>query len=542
MEHAREIQVERRFLHLPVENGAPLRWMRLIVGGTIVREFQIELAQNEPGFWVCADISAWHGHQLALEVEGSEPAPLAAIRQADRVPNAEGLYRERLRPQYHLTSQRGWNNDPNGLMYYDGEYHLFYQHNPYGWKHGNMHWGHAVSTDLVHWHELSEALYPDQLGTCFSGSGVVDELNTAGLQSGEHKALICIYTSAGGRTPASADKPFTQSIAYSNDRGRSWIKYLNNPVLEHVAGRNRDPKVIWHEGTRQWVMALYLEGDAYALLSSPDLTSWALLRELSLPGASECPDLFPLAVDGDPAHVRWVFWGANGTYLIGTFDGKRFEAEGQAQRYDWGGDSYAAQTWSGIPVEDGRRIQIAWLRVDLPGMPFNQCMTFPCELTLRTTPEGIRLFSEPVREVELLRAGTHHWGGQTLATGEQDLAELEHELLEIRAAFALGDADAFGLTVRGVTVRYDVGQAILSCEGRRAPLAPQNNEIRLQVLVDRASIELFGNDGQIALPLGVLMVDRPMALGAFSEGGEAQLRYLEVHELDAIWPSQQKKR
>ncbi len=542
MEHAREVRVEQRYLHLPVENGAPERWVRLVVGGATVREFGIELAQDEPDFWVYADISPWHGRLLRLEVEPGEPGLLAEIRQGESVPNAENLYTERLRPQYHFSSQRGWHNDPNGLMYYDGEYHLFYQHNPYGWSHGNMHWGHAVSTDLVHWRELDEALYPDHLGTCFSGSGVVDELDTAGLQAGKDKALVCIYTSAGGRTPASADKPFAQSIAYSTDRGRSWTKHLGNPVLEHIVAENRDPKVIWHEGTRQWIMALFLEGNEYALFSSPDLKSWARRQAITLLGASECPDLFPLTVDGDPANQRWVFWGANGTYLVGTFDGERFEAEQEAQRYDWGGDSYAAQTWSGIPVTDGRCIQTAWLRVDLPGMPFNQCMTFPCELTLRTTPEGIRLFSEPVREIALLRSGTHRWSDQTLAAGPQDYLELDHELLEIRAVLKLGDAHAFGLTVCGIPLRYDVRQGVLSCQGRTAPLAPQDGEIRLQILVDRASIEVFCNDGQIALPLGVLTVDRPKTVAAFSEGGKTQLRYLEVHELDSAWPSSGRKR
>jgi sucrose-6-phosphate hydrolase SacC (GH32 family) len=535
------MRVERRYLHLPVENGAPERWMRLLVDGVIVREFRIELAEQEPDFWVYTEISPWQGHHLALEVEPGTPSILAQVRQEEAIPDGEGGYTERLRPQYHFSSRRGWNNDPNGLMYYDGEYHLFYQHNPYGWKHGNMHWGHAVSTDLVHWCELSEALYPDALGTCFSGSGVVDALNTAGLQADQEKTLVCIYTSAGGRTPASADKPFTQSIAYSNDRGRSWIKYLHNPVLDHIAARNRDPKVIWHEDTGQWIMALYLEENEYALYASPDLKSWVDLQQLTLPGASECPDLFPLAVDGDPADVRWVFWGANGTYLVGSFDGQRYQAEGEALRYDWGGNSYAAQTWSGIPAEDGRRIQIAWLRVDLPGMPFNQCMTFPCELTLRTTPEGIRLFSEPVAELAHLYNGTHCWDQQTLASGQHRDLALGSELLEIRAAFGLGDADAFGLTVRGITVRYDVAQGVLSCEGQSAALAPQGGEIRLQVLIDRASIEIFCQDGQVALPLGILTVDRPMTVGAFSQGGKTLLKYLEVHELEPARPSTEGK-
>lgn len=532
-----ELTVRHRYLHLPVQNGAPDRWMRLLVGGEVVRAFRIELAQDEPDFWVFADVGPWLGHKLQVEIDAGDPAFLARIEQADTIPGEAELYHERLRPQFHFSSRRGWNNDPNGLMVYEGGYHLFYQHNPYSWKHGNMHWGHAISTDLVHWQELGEALYPDELGTCFSGSGVVDIENTAGLQAGDEQTLVCIYTSAGGRTPESAGQPFTQSIAYSNDAGRKWEKYDGNPVLGHIAGGNRDPKVIWHAPSRKWIMALYLEGSDYALYASPDLKSWAPLQRIVLPGADECPDLFPLAVDGDPADVRWVFWGANGTYLVGTFDGETFRPQGAVQRYDWGGDSYAAQTWSNVPAEDGRRIQIAWLRVDLPGMPFNQCMTFPCELTLRTTPDGVRLFSEPVHEIALLHEATHAWHDQVLAAGQTDYPEVDGELLEVRAGFEAGDATAFGLAVRGVAVTYEVEGGVLTCEGRSVPLSPVDGEIRLRILVDRASIEIYGNDGRIALPLGVLLVDRPRTVSAFSRGGQTHLKHLEVHELGSAWPS-----
>jgi fructan beta-fructosidase len=535
-----ELTVSHRYLHLPVQNGAPERWMRLLVDGEAVRAFQIELAEEQPDFWVFVDVGPCQGRKLQVEIDAGDPAALARIAQADTIPGEVNLYRERLRPQLHFSSRRGWNNDPNGLIYYRGEYHLFYQHNPYGWKHGNMHWGHAVSADLVHWRELGEALYPDGLGTCFSGSGVVDAQDTAGLQAGDEQTLICIYTSAGGRTPESVGQPFTQSIAYSNDAGRTWCKYDRNPVLGHIVGENRDPKVIWHAPSRKWIMALYLKGNDYALYASPDLKDWTPVQQIVLPGADECPDLFPLAVDGDRTDMRWVFWGANGTYLVGTFDGEAFEPQGDVQRYDWGGNSYAAQTWSNVPAEDGRRIQIAWLRVDLPGMPFNQCMTFPCELTLRTTPDGVRLFSEPVQEVALLREATHSWRDQVLAAGQTDYPEVDGELLEVRAAFEVGHAAAFGLMVHGVVIAYDADGGALRCEGRSVPLAPVDGEIRLQILVDRASIEIFCNDGRVALPIGVLLAGRPGTVSAFSQDGQTRLKRLEVHELRSIWPSRER--
>jgi len=504
---SKEITVTKRYLNLPVRNGATKRHMRLIVDGTAVRAFDIELAEDQPDFWVVADVAEFLGRRMAITVDDLPAMSAAwdAISPGDKLRGSEGLYREMYRPQFHFTARRGWHNDPNGLMYYQGEYHLFFQHNPYGREWGNMHWGHAISRDLVRWQELEEALYPDALGTCFSGSGVVDTGNTAGFQTGDDKPLVCIYTSAGGTSPESAGQPFTQSLAFSNDRGRSWTKYAGNPVLGHIVGHNRDPKVIWHAPTARWIMALYLDGCRYGLYASPDLKSWETLQELELPGDRECPDFFPLAVDGDPERILWVFWGASGTYLLGHFDGATFTPQGHARKYNWGGNSYAAQTWSDIPAADGRRIQIAWLRVRIPDMPFNQCMTFPCALTLRATPDGVRLCSEPVREIETLRARAHYWRDMALRPGENPLRDLEAELCDISAELAPGDAAQIAFTVRGIPITYDVATGELSCQGATAPLPTINGKVRLRVLVDHASIEIFGNDGAVALPLGVIL-------------------------------------
>jgi fructan beta-fructosidase len=324
--------IQHRYLYLPVRDGAPKRLVRLLLHGKPAMGFEVEWAEGQPDYWAFCDLASYRGQTLAIELDGSEVSP-EAITVGDAVPDAEGLYREPYRPQFHFSSRRGWNNDPNGLMYYRGEYHLFYQHNPYGWKWGNMHWGHAISRDLVHWQELGDALYPDALGTMFSGSGVVDWGNTAGLQTGEEKTLVCIYTAAGDTSALSKGQPFTQCIAASNDRGRSWRKYEGDPVLGHIVAHNRDPKVIWHAPTGRWIMALYLDKNDYALFASPDLKGWTRICDVALPGCSECPDLFELPVDGEAANTRWVFWGANGTYRLGAFDGRGFVPEGEAQRY-----------------------------------------------------------------------------------------------------------------------------------------------------------------------------------------------------------------
>jgi len=446
------------------------------------------------------------------------------------------LYQEKYRPQFHFTAKKNWLNDPNGLMYYKGEYHLFFQHNPFGIKWGNMTWGHAVSPDMVHWKQLDHAIEPDKLGTIFSGSGVVDVNNTAGFQTGEEKVLVCIYTSAGGTSDESKGQPFTQSIAYSNDKGRTWTKYENNPVIKHIVSSNRDPKVIWHEPSQKWVMALFLDGNVYELFESPNLKEWKGMSLVHLPGAGECPDIFELPVDGDLDNKKWVFWGGNGNHLIGIFDGNRFNAESEVLRTEFGANCYAAQTWDNIPDSDGRRLQIAWMSGgNYPDMPFNQQMSFPCELTLRTTPEGIRLFREPVKEIENLHQKEHSWNEEVLNPDENLLSDIFGELFEICAELELGDANEVGFTARGEKVEYNVDKQQLSCLGRKVSLEPNDGKITLQILIDRTSIEVFGNNGRISMSSCFLPKSDDLSLGIYSSGGKARINSLKIYELASAW-------
>lgn len=343
----REILIRDKYLNFPVKNGAPKLLVRCVLDRNDIREFEIELASGEPDYWVFMDVSRLIGRQLSITVLDAEDKNiLDTIEQGDEIKGADNLYQEKYQPQFHFSSRRGWINNPNGLVYYKGEYHLFYQHNPYGCKWGNMHWGHAVSEDLIHWNELGDVLYPDEMGTMFSGSGVVDTYNTSGLKCGAEDPIVLFYTAAGGTSIQSTGHPFTQCIAYSIDGGRTWTKYHDNPVIGEIKSGNRDPKVVWHESTGRWLMALYLEGEGYALFASPDLKNWSQFAEYRIEGTGECPDIFELPVDGDPNNKRWVFWSANGSYMIGSFDGRNFVEE---YRHITGssieaGYSYAAQT------------------------------------------------------------------------------------------------------------------------------------------------------------------------------------------------------
>jgi fructan beta-fructosidase len=520
----REIAIDKRYLRLPVKNGASKRNLKLVVDGRVWREMEIELADEKPDFTTFVDLRAVKGTHLTIQVDRllSNSRAFEAIKQTDEPVDAKQLYQEKHRPQFHFTSRRGWLNDPNGLVYYKGEYHLFYQHNPYGWNWGNMHWGHAVSKDLVHWQELPIALYPRQYGDwAFSGSAVVDIDNTSRLKSGKEDVLIAAYTSTGRG----------ECIASSNDRGRTWTDLPSNPVVKH---QGRDPRLLWHAPSKRWVMAVYDEhaGKRWiAFYTSPDLKKWQFQSRIE--DFFECPDLFELTVDGKEKTSKWILHAADGQYLMGTFDGKAFKKE-SGKHTLWYGNFYAAQTFSNAPA--GRRIQIGWGNgITFPGMPFNQQMTIPCELTLRTTAEGVRMFALPVKEIETLHGKKHVWKDLTLKEKDDPLAKIRGVLFDVRATLVPGKAQAVGLMVGEVPVLYDAKKQALVCKGVTAPLKPVDGKVALRVLVDRGSIEVFGNDGAVAMSVGVLAAEKDRSLGVFSRGEGSSIALLEVIELRSAW-------
>ncbi len=531
------IVVKQHYLNLAVRNGGEMRLVDIYDQGRRVRQFQIELAGSQaPDYWSFLDVSPWMDRELTIVVTPplDDPAALtASLRQSDGLLGAEDLYREALRPQFHFSSKRGWINDPNGLAYYQGQYHMFYQHNPFGTHWGNMHWGHAVSTDLVHWMELPEALYQDGSGMMFSGSGVVDHLNTTGFGQGGEPPLVVMFTAAGGQTPWSQEQPFTQGLAYSPDGGKTLVPYSGNPVLGHIQGGNRDPKVIWHAPTNRWVMALYLD-PGYGLFASSDLKQWEKLCDYDIPECTECPDIFELPLVCNPLEPRWILYGANNCYLIGRFDGKQFIQEEAVTHMTAHANNYAAQTYDNAP--DGRRIQIGWLRfLDDISMPFSQQMTFPVELSLRTTADGIRLCAEPVRELDLLRRGRQSWLGVRLEPGQSLQVDSGTAPVEIRVELRPAGGVRWGMKIRGVALEYDAARQELTCAERTAHLALQDGKLTLQLLVDRISLEIFANHGSLSMPLGIVFPAGEALLEVYAQGGTVELDQLEVVELASIW-------
>jgi fructan beta-fructosidase len=491
---------------------------------------------------------------------------------------------DRWRPTYHFTPPEQWMNDPNGMVYHAGEYHLFYQHYPDSNVWGPMHWGHAVSNDLIEWEHLPIALYPDTLGYIFSGSAVVDRKNTSGFGSEENPPLVAIFTHHDPEGEASGRDDFqVQSIAYSRDRGRNWTKYAGNPVVPNPdppVRDFRDPKVIWDDNSGQWIM-VFAARDRISFYGSPDLKEWTELSDWgttrgSHEGIWECPDLFPVSTAGGDTY--WVLLvsinggGPNGgsatQYFVGDFADGRFTLDGQfaerladegPQWVDYGRDNYAGVTWSDVPREDGRRIFLGWMSNwqyarDVPTTSWRGAMTVPRSLELTATKEGPRLLSRPVRELSTLR-GNEITVTPTQVTDRLALVEdtpLSVSELLLSLDLASGDARQIALVLANgagdeLRIGYDRTADQLYTDRRgagrtdfqpdfatarhTAPRISSSDTLGLHVLLDRASLEVFA-DGGATVFTDIYFVDEPWT-GARLEtaGGAVSLLTATVFQL-----------
>lgn len=474
---------------------------------------------------------------------------------------AGGTHADRYRPKFHFSPPSNWMNDPNGLVYFQGEYHLFYQHYPDGDRWGPMHWGHAVSRDLMAWEHLPVALEPDGQGMIFSGSAVVDWNDTTDFFDGE-PGLVAVFTHhlhPDGSVPLES-----QSLAYSKDSGRTWIKYEGNPVLASDRHTDfRDPKVFWHEDTKQWVMIL-ASGQTVCLYRSPDLKEWSFSSEFgdgagSHDGIWECPDLFALPVDGDESRRKWVMLvsianepgireGSRTQYFTGQFDGISFRPDPESRTVRWldyGRDNYAGVSWSDIPGEDGRRICIGWMSNwkyahVTPTEGWRGAMTIPRELALESYNGETVLIQRPVKELAVIRTPLLQAEGDSPAELQSVCRSVELETYELVAEFRItGGADSFGFKIRAsdqeeTAVGYSVRDGMVFIDRTRsgavdfhddfpgihqAALQPDNGRISLHLIVDRSSVELFANGGRIAMTDLIYPSSGSLGLSFYCDGG-----------------------
>jgi fructan beta-fructosidase len=546
-----EFTLKSRYLNFPATIDGEESLVEIFIDGKKEFYFDIILDEDETDFWVFLDVTKFKGKTAVLKSNTENTNVLKKIYQSDDREYLKDVYKEKYRPQVHFSTMRGWMNDVNGLVYYDGEYHMFYQHNPYGWGWGNMHWGHAVSTDLVHWKQLPEALYPDHTGTAFSGSCVIDYKNTSGFKTGENDVMVAIYTTwhreIGER----------QNIAYSNDKGRTWTKYENNPVISGrekklKSGNTRDPNVFRHKGINKWVMILF-ERIGNTIFTSDDLKTWK--EESHFETFWECPELFELPVDGNPNNTKWVVYGVNGDYLIGDFDGRNYTKEAGLFNYI-NGAFLAAQTFENIPQAAGRRIQIGWGYIQTDDMPFNCVMTFPTHLTLRTTPNGIRMFSEPVEEIKKLHKKSYRPGNVTVREANRELGKIDTELLHMKFELENITAITYGIQIDDAILRYDLkyNNFTYNKSRRRGGREEEGEEFELEpfkvkylpdlacstfsyeIILDRTSLEVFIDKGRYTMVLPrTLYPGNKGVQFRVGEDGVVKINNLEVHELASIW-------
>lgn len=518
-------KVTKHYLNIPVSHKCERVRFNVEIPGESPMPLDIRLASDHPDYWVFADLSAYKGKKIKVSYPDNLKG-IDKIYQADTIRGGGDFYKEKNRPQFHFTTRNGWINDPNGLIWNDGEYHLFYQHNPYERDWGNMHWGHAVSPDLVHWKELPVALRPDTIGTMFSGSAVIDYENTSGFGKSGTSPMVVAYTADG-------DKGQRQCIAYSLDNGRTFKKYDGNPVIDSGKTWNtrdtRDPKVFRYGD--HWVMVLN-ERDGHSIYTSNNLKYWTYSSHVT--GFWECPELFELPVDGNPDNTMWVMYGASGTYMLGDFDGYTFTPRSGKHVFT-AGTGYAAQTFNNIPASDGRRIQIGWSRIGHPGMNFNGMMLMPVELKLQTTKEGPRLVSNPVSEIEAICESKGKWSGLTQQEAEDILRGFSgfEDGLRVKVTFALSHATDASLSLADQRlVDYDMNGTRLNGYFY-SPQDPTSMELTTDIWIDRTSAEVFVDGGVFSYSMPR---DLPANPAPFSiRGNNLKIKELEIYTIPSIW-------
>lgn len=559
------INTNQKYLLLPVEEMMPDVRVGMIVANKEVKAFDVRLAVNRVDYFVPLDLSEYTGKNILLKFKLGSNDPvrgkLSAVccKEMKLSDTFDTGNREKFRPSYHFSPLYGWMNDPNGMVYKDGEYHLFYQYNPYGSKWGNMSWGHAISKDFVNWEHLPVAIAPDALGTIFSGSAVVDFDNTAGFGAG---AIVAIYTQNSDRQ--------VQSIAYSIDNGRTFTKYESNPVLVSEARDFRDPKVFWYEGTKRWIMVLAV-GQEMQFFSSPNLKDWTFESsfgegEGAHGGVWECPDLFELPVESTN-EKKWVLlcnlnpggpFGGNATqYFVGSFNGKEFvnESPSKTKWMDWGKDHYATVTWSDAP--DNRRIAIAWMSNwqyanDVPTSQYRSPNSVPRDLSLFTVDGETYLQSAPSPELLKLRDISKKRSFKV--NGTRTIKEMipgNDGAYEIELTIENQHADVIGFRLYNnkgeeVDMQYDMKEKKFSMDRRKSGEVSFNENFpvltwtaiedgkdtfKLRLFVDKSSVEAFGDGGRFVMTNQVFPSEPYTHIDFYSKGGAYKVDSFVIYKL-----------
>jgi len=493
-------------------------------------------------------------------------------------PRTQSLYQEFHRPQFHFTPESKWMNDPNGLYYHKGKYHLFYQYFPDSIVWGPMHWGHAESNDLLHWKHLPIALFPDSLGYIFSGGAIVDKNNTSKLGTNDNPPIIATFTHHDIAGEKAKTNDFQkQSIAYSLDGGYEWIKYAGNPVIPNTQKIKdfRDPKVVWHEPSQKWILVLAAY-DRVKFYASANLIDWEFLSDFGVEGDKrlwECPDLFPMKVEGTNEY-KWVLIvsiqknapndGTATSYFVGHFDGTVFKSEVENQEWlDWGTDNYAFVTWNNVPKDDGRILGIGWMSnwqyaQIVPTENWRSAMTLPRELTLVKSKSKYSLHGLPIREFQTLRGASTALNqleiiGEKVLEGSFSASQVE---LDITVNLKKTTANSFGIKLQNelgenILIKFDKreGKMFVDRTNSRkhkfsedffknihsAPIAFEKEKMNIRLIIDAASVEIFINNGELSFTSIFFPSKEFSTISLFANNGTFNIINAEIHPLKSIW-------
>ena len=572
---SREIKITGKYLSVPVAKPKQYKgWGNLIeieVEGLKVHSFTLGMTSKLEDIWLWGslDMSEYVGKTAIIRNVTGHPDNMAALplfETSDKIKTFIPLYSEKGRPQFHLSQKIGWNNDPNGMVYADGLYHVSWQSNPVGLNWGNMYWGHAVSKDLVHWEERPhmirigakdlkgkpvDKVHPSMvIGQAFSGGACVDHNNTLGKQVDSTKTIIAMITDTKGGDPTKdeggAGQLVGESLAYSTDSGLTYSLLKEaNPLISH---HGRDPKPFWYEPGQHWCLVTYRQCKnpklgKMAFYISKDLKNWTF-TSFSDQVFHECPEFVELPVDGNPHNKKWILFDATPSYQIGSFDGKKFTSEFTGVRRGIGGNLKAAQCFSNAP--NGRAIMMVWARFKPadPKAPFNQGFTLPLEISLRTSKDGVRSYANPVDELKVLRdKKILTIEDKALLLGENTLTfDKSAKLIELEMTLD------YPLGRKPSAIYLQVGQNKIHCDltnnkfhgakGRYAALSSHDKEdgkLDLRIFIDSATLETFAENGAVYFIHN--RNDQGAALNDIKihvEDGEMGVESLNVYELKSI--------
>ena len=563
---------QSKYLLLPVQDAGEESQVHVVVDGKLERSIVVRLATSKVDYTVPLDLTPYQGKHVVLNVvtpqsrstirEAKEDACWKDMRLSDTF-SAEN--REKYRPAYHHTPLYGWMNDPNGMVYHDGVWHLCYQWNPFGSKWQNMTWGHSTSRDLIHWEPQEPTLLPDGLGTIFSGSSAIDEANSAGFGK---NSIVTLFTSAANSQ--------VQSLAYSNDGGYTYTTYPGNPVLT-LESEARDPNMFWNEETKQWTLILAHALDHEMLIfTSPDLKSWTLQSSFgkglgAQDGVWECPDLFELPVTGTQ-EKKWVlicninpggpFGGSATQYFTGSFDGKTFKVDTDASGnvptkwLDYGKDHYATVSWSDTP---GRRTVIGWMSnwqyaAEVPTLQFRSANTLPREMGVFKVDDQYYVSSKPSPELDALRGKITH-NAKRIQVGKRahtvSLPQENDGICEILMNVDAKRSKQLKMTLANkaqekVTIIYDVEKETISFDRTQSgivdfsqdfpavtvtPTYENDGSVNLRLFIDRSSMELFEQEGRFVMTNLVFPTSPYTTLSFQAEEGNAKVNNLQIYSI-----------